>query len=383
MLRILLFSPKGAGNHYYGPGMNAYRMYQNLTKEDNVSLSLAHGFSEQENSELFDGQYFISDVVNKNIWLGTKFLFKSKKWIDNNVHKFDVVHCLTAFQHSFMFSLWCERQGVPVFIKIGQSDHTGFNENSLQSRILGLNRFRLNHANDITGYISISETIYNKLCEAGIDTTKIHSIPNGVDTDRFHPVGLSEKQIIRKRLGIENKFTVIFTGAFSDRKNPLLVAKAFRKFSDRDDIQLLLIGPDTDQGEQRAAIQKIVNEEGFRNIILKNFVNNIEEYYKASDLFVLPSNQEGFSNSMLEAQACGLPAVVTKISGSEDLIRESLNGTFITPKSNDIYQAINSYFNNPEKVKKESESARDIIFKKYGSRVILQNYLDLFREHIT
>lgn len=381
MLRILLFSPKGAGNHYYGPGMNAYRMYQNLTEEDNVSLSLAHGFSEQEDSELFDEQFFISDVVNKNIWLGTQFLLKSKKWISNHAHKFDVVHCLTAFQHSFMFSLWFERQGVPVFIKIGQSDHTGFNENSLQSRILGLNRYRLNHANDITGYISISDTIYNKLCEAGIDPAKIHSIPNGVDTNRFHPVGLSEKKKIRKTLGIEDKFTVIFTGAFSDRKNPFLVAKAFRKFSDRDDIQLLLIGPDTDQGEQRAAIQKIIDEGG-SNITLKNFVKNIEEYYKASDLFVLPSNQEGFSNSMLEAQASGLPAVVTKISGSEDLIKESLNGTFISPKSNSIYQAINSYFKNPEKVGKESESARDIILNKYGSRIILQNYLDLFREHV-
>jgi glycosyltransferase involved in cell wall biosynthesis len=357
-------------------------MYQNLTKKDNVSLSLAHGYAEQENSEIFEEQYFISDVVNKNIWLGTQFLLKSKKWIAENAHKFDVVHCLTAFQHSFMFSLWFERQGVPVFIKIGQSDHTGFNENSLQSRILGLNRFRLKHANDITGYISISKTIREKLTEAGIDSKKIHSIPNGVDVDRFHPVEQTEKQGIRKSLGIEDKFTVIFTGAFSDRKNPLLISQAFQKFSNRDDIQLLLIGPDTDQGEQRRAIEEMIQETGSNNIYVKDFVKDIEEYYKASDLFVLPSNQEGFSNSMLEAQACGLPAVVTKISGSEDLIQESVNGTFVEMNSNSIFHAINSYSSNREKLEEESKMARNIIVQNYGSKIILQNYLGLFRTQV-
>src|SRR5690554_2903671 len=125
MLKILLFSPKGAGNHYYGPGMNAFRTYSSLNRDD-VSVTLLHGYKDQEDYDLFDEQVFISEIENKNVFLGLKFLQKVKTWIDKNANRFDVVHCLTAFHHSFMVSVWFERKGVPVFIKIGQSDHTGF-----------------------------------------------------------------------------------------------------------------------------------------------------------------------------------------------------------------------------------------------------------------
>src|SRR5690625_6628003 len=107
-------------------------MYQKLRREDQVTLSLAHGYPHQERSDIFYSQHFLSDIVNKNLWLGVKFLQNSKKWIEKNARNYDVVHCLTAFQHSFMFAKWFEEQGVPVLIKIGQrsEEHTS----ELQSR---------------------------------------------------------------------------------------------------------------------------------------------------------------------------------------------------------------------------------------------------------
>src|SRR5690625_6610986 len=91
MLRILLFSPKGAGNHYYGAGMNAFRMYQKLRREDQVTLSLAHGYPDQARSDIFYSQHFLSDVVNKNLWLGVKFLQNSKKGIGKSARSYDVM----------------------------------------------------------------------------------------------------------------------------------------------------------------------------------------------------------------------------------------------------------------------------------------------------
>lgn len=381
-MRILLFSPKGAGNHYYGPGMNAFRMYQNLTPDAGIELYLAHGYREQQRYKLFKEQYFISDIENKNIYLGIKFLFRAKKWIDRNAHKFDIVHCLTSFHHSFMFSYWFEKKGVPVIIKIGQSDHTGFDENSIKSKLLGLHRFRLKNANEISGYVSISKEIRSKLLQAGIEQKRIYNLPNGVDTNQFYPVNYSEKLMIRNELHIEDKFTVIFTGAFSERKNPLLIAQAFKKFKDRSDIQLLLIGPDLDGGAQRREILKIIREQKIKNILLRGFTPTIAPYYRASDLFVLPSSQEGFSNSMLEAQASGLPAVVTRISGSEDIIIEDVNGRFIEPNTTSLYEAMNYYFNNFDILSKESINARKIIVDNYSMNAILNSYLKMFRNQI-
>lgn len=379
MLRILLFSPKGAGHHYYGPGMNAYRMYQNVDPSMNISISLAHGNRDQEEYQVFNDQYFISDIVNKDLYLGVKFLFKAKKWVKENAHKFDVVHCLTAFHHSFMFSYWFEQEGIPVIIKIGQSNYTGFQDNSIFSKVLGLSRFRNKHANEITGYVSISKRIKKNLLKAGIEERRIHSIPNGVDVEIFKPVDSKTKRQIKEKLGLLDKFTVLFTGAFSGRKNPLLIAKSFEKFKNESGIQLLLIGPNTDDGQQRRQIEQLIQEKKISNIFIKDFVKDIADYYKASDLFVLPSKEEGLSNSMLEAMASGLPAVVTKISGSEDLIDESVNGRFIELDSSSIYKAIDDYYKNKQKWSAHSNGARATILEKYDSKSVLNDYIELFR----
>lgn len=382
MLRILLFSPKGAGNHYYGPGINAYRMYNTLDRDD-VQVSLVHGSKSQEQLEAFHEQFFISEIKNKNIFLGIKFLVSAKKWIKENARKFDVVHCLTAFQHSFMFSVWCVKEGVPAFIKIGQSDHTGFSENSIYSKMMGLKTYRHIHANTISGYISISREIEQKLLQAGIQKNKIYHIPNGVDVERFQPANNEEKERLRKRLNIDNCFTVIFTGSFANRKNPYLVAEAFNEFSKNSNhSQLLLLGPDIDGGEQRQKIRDLINREQVTNIHLFGHVKDIENYYRASDLFILPSREEGFSNSMLEAQACGLPAIVTKISGAVDLIDESKNGRFIDRSSESIEKAIQTYLENQDELENHSKNARKIIMDKYSSKQVLNEHLRIFSKVI-
>ncbi|MCC5943254.1 MAG: glycosyltransferase family 4 protein [Balneolaceae bacterium] len=378
MLKILLFSQKGAGNHYYGPGMSAYRLYNSL-KSDEVSVSLAHGYKDQKHLDLFENQYFISDIKNKNVVSGLKFLKIAKKWIKHNANTFDVVHCLSAFHHSFMFAYWCEQMGVPAIIKISESKYTGFDKGSFQSSLLGLNRFRLKHSNTITGYISISSEIKQKLLEAGIMPDKIHDIPNGVDTKRFKPADETTKKQIRKRLNLKDKFTVIFTGAFCNRKNPYLLVRAFYDFSQEYDSQLILAGPDRDGGKQRNSIESFIQKHKINNIHLTGMVMNIEDYYQASDIFVLPSNQEGLSNSMLEAQACGLPCLVTKISGALDLINESLNGKFIDLNVESIFASLEKYYRDNQKLVNHSIGARNVISDSFNSEKILQKHLVIFQ----
>lgn len=378
-LNILLFSLKGAGPHYYGPGMSAYRMYKRLDSSE-ATVSLAHGFKNQEETDVFQDHEYISNLEHLNGLTGIKFFFQAKKWIKNNAHRFDVVHCLSAFHPSFLFAVWFEQMGVPSVIKISESKYTGFSESSFVSKILGLKRYRVKHSDLISGYISISSEIEENLLKAGIRQEKIHDIPNGVDTDRFKPVCTSEKKALRKELGLEDKFTVLFTGSFSNRKNPYLITQAFKHFSDKDDIQLILIGPDRDGGKQRALIQTFIRENNISNIHLMDFVNEIEPYYQASDIFILPSNQEGLSNSMLEAQACGLPAIVTPISGAVDLIDEQENGMFIDREIVSVKNAIYEYFSNPAKVQSQSLAAREKIKKRYSTEGVLDEHLKLFKE---
>jgi len=379
-LKILLFSTKGAGNHYYGPGMSAYRLYRRKNNET-VSVSLIHGYINQENLSVFDEQIFIANLKSGDLLSGICFLGKLRKWIKNNANRFDVVHCLGGYHTSFMMAKLCEEQGVPAFIKITESVNTGFNKSSAISNILGLKKYRVRHANDITGYISISSKINKQLISAGIGASKIFNIPNGVDVDLYKPLSVQEKMNLRSEIGFDNTFTIIFTGAFSSRKNPYLIVKAFAKYYNSKKIQLIMIGPDGDGGEERNRIQNVLREYNVKNVHILPFTHDILKYYHISDIFVLPSTEEGLSNSMLEAQACGLPAVVTKISGSEDLIDESCNGQFVSLDEESIISGIDRYYERPDILRIHSINAREKIVEQYSAAEVYNKQIELFNRY--
>jgi len=274
-LNILLFSTKGAGEHYYGPGISAYRLYQGLDFNQ-ANLYLAHGYKDQADLDIFTEQHFISDLTGGGLFGGLEFYIKMKKWVALNVGKFDVVHCIGAFHASFLLAMAFRRKNIPVFIKITESEHTGFTKSSTVSKLLGMQRFRKKNANVISGYISISSEITRNLTEAGIEKNKIHHIPNGVDTDKFSPVTEKVKVKVRKKLLLPNQFTFLFAGAFSDRKNPLLVAKAFQPFFNQKNVQLVLIGPDRDDGDQRLKIEQLIARNNVDNVIVRGHQKDIE-----------------------------------------------------------------------------------------------------------
>lgn len=379
MKRILLFSPRGAGDHYYGPGMSAYRMYLELNRcKEEIQLSLLHGYPKQANMDLFHNQFYLSSLKKNDPIRVFLFIWKVRAWIKKNASQFDAVHCLSGFHHSFMTAYWFEQAGVPALIKIAQSGYTGFNNNSRISRLLGLASFRRRHCNKISGYISISSEIRAGLLDAGIDEGRIFDIPNGVNTDRFKPVNADEKRALRYAMGYRDYFTLLFTGGFQKRKNPLAIVQAFFLLKETyQDIQLILVGPDRDGGKERHAITALIKEKGIQDIHLVPYVREIERFYQLSDLFVLPSSDEGLSNSLLEAQASGLPSIVTKISGSEDLVSDGVNGSFTTGVFRDIADKIDHYLQNTRSLHSQSKAAREKIIKEYDSQMILNKHLEL------
>jgi len=378
-MKILLWAPMGSGFHYWGPGISAFNLYSTNTTET-FSLYLAHGFKNQADYALFREQFFISALAgNKRLPL-LLFLLKSKQWIKHNAHRFDVVHVLGDHIRSYLPALWFAKEGVPVFIKLVGADG-GLALTTTPAKLLGWKKLKLKKVNSITGYISISSRISNDLLKVGASPEKIHFIPNGVDTKRFYPIASNQKITLRKELGLSEKFTVLFTGTIDERKNPSLIVNAFRRFKNNPNIQLLIVGPVRDNGLEKNKILKLVEAEKLANVHLISFTNEIEKYYKASDIFVLPSSNEGLSNSLLEAQACGLPAIVTKVSGSEDMITDGVNGRFIESDPDDVFEKINYYFSTDQMLKLHSRNAVANISKNYDSEVILNKHLALFKKH--
>jgi glycosyltransferase involved in cell wall biosynthesis len=129
-------------------------------------------------------------------------------------------------------------------------------------------------------------------------------LPNGVDTDLFHPVNEATKRALRSRLGIgDNEKVILFVGRPVPKKGFDKVLAACD-----DGYRILCAG-----GEVPAA----KNTRGAITFLGRVSQERLAEIYQASDVFLLPSESEGFPLSVQEAMACGLPIITTNDEGYE------------------------------------------------------------------
>lgn len=140
----------------------------------------------------------------------------------------------------------------------------------------------------------------------------------GVDLNKFD---YSKRKLwrneIRNKLGYSEKdFVYGFVGRITKDKgiNELLTAFLALK----DDSKLLIVGSVEKDNHLDARLLKKAYE--YPNIIFHDFVSDIERYYAAMDVLILPSYREGFGNVVIEAGAVGTPAIVTDIPGPMDTI---------------------------------------------------------------
>lgn len=155
-------------------------------------------------------------------------------------------------------------------------------------------------------------------------------IPHGIDVERFRPPADEiEKHHLRKELGLrDGAFILLSVGSVMERKRTHLAVEAFLQLGrEAPDVQLVVIGEnqvrDTLAADQhRDSFSRYclrVNETAGRcppgSVVFAGEVENIEDYYRAADLFVFTSSIEGMPNAMIEAMASGLPCVTTPFRG--------------------------------------------------------------------
>lgn len=142
-----------------------------------------------------------------------------------------------------------------------------------------------------------------------LDPARCHVVPPTVDVDRFRPATPLERAELRHGLGLpEDAFVVCWTGRIADQKNVgLLLDAAARCAKEVRGLRLLLVGdgplrPELQARASRSSIAEKIRFAGMRD--------RVEPFLRASDIFALPSHVESFGISVIEAMACGLPAVV-------------------------------------------------------------------------
>ena len=183
--------------------------------------------------------------------------------------------------------------------------------------------------------IVVSNATMKYVLSLGADPQKISVLHNGVDIDRFKPLaGIREKT--RNKLGISQDAVVVLTVRRLVYKNGIdtLIDSAEIAIKKNPRLVFLVIGKGPDFVEVKAKIAQLKIGNNFR---LMGFVSDedLPFYYNAADFFVLPSKSgEGLPLVALEAMACGLPVIATKVGGISEIMMEDY-GKIVPPDNPD------------------------------------------------
>jgi glycosyltransferase involved in cell wall biosynthesis len=177
-------------------------------------------------------------------------------------------------------------------------------------------------------------------CGAAAVHAPVRLAPNGVDTARFRPADPGERVALRRALGWpEEQTVVLFVGFFSRDKRPDLLFRAWRRL-DAQGIRARLVFVGATAASYYEIDQSIatsIREEAGRmgrsaDVCFVEPTHHVEQYFRAADVFVLPSIREAQPLALLEAMACGLPAIATRLPGATDvLIEDGTNGRLVLP----------------------------------------------------
>ena len=108
-------------------------------------------------------------------------------------------------------------------------------------------------------------------------------------------------------------------------------------------------------------------------------LSQMPNFYKKIDLYVCASSSEGFSLSVLEACATGIPVISTRVGGCEDLIIDGYNGFLVERNINSIYEKISYLINNPEKLLEMGKKNREVIESKWSWKIKINSWCEFIQ----
>ena len=164
-----------------------------------------------------------------------------------------------------------------------------------------------------------SEQYRQSWIDRGIDPAKLKILPRGLDTQLFAP-GRSEPNFWEQFGSDGSGVRLLFVGRVSKEKDLDILVQAFHNLrQDGVPVQLSVVG----HGPYSEALSKLMPEACYTGYLSGT---ELAKAYASSDIFVFPSTTDTFGNVIIEAQAAGLPVVVSDVGGPRELVTNGVNG---------------------------------------------------------
>jgi glycosyltransferase involved in cell wall biosynthesis len=330
-------------------------------REDVDGVTILRSIRAPDRCRLFAMAYMLSVLL---------FLWKMRK-------RYDIIHCHILYFHALPAVLIGRLFRKKVLIKIACSGE--FGDVAAMRRMRG-GGILLRVCRGADRFIAVSEEACRELRGIGISEGRISIVPNFVDAEAFRPAVSGERQQARGRLGVPPDVKLVTSvGRLTPQKGLDRLIEAWQAVAARRPSSRFLVVGDGPLADNLAARARALPAGD--TIMFTGARADVAELLRASDLFVLQSLAEGLPNALLEAMACGLPCVASRIGGNVDLIEDGANGLLADPlKNEEIAGAILRLMADEELARRMGAAARETVERCYARERIIPRYLKLYAE---
>ena len=233
----------------------------------------------------------------------------------------------------------------------------------------------------VSNYIAVSKDLETWLrLSIHVPPRKLHQIYNGVDSTKFHP-----REGVRPEFAHPKSIVFGAVGRMVEVKDYPTLTRAFIRLLQQQPeraarARLVIVG----EGPARATCLKLLKSAGLAHLAwLPGERHDIAEIMQVFDVFVLPSKNEGISNTILEAMASGLPVIATAVGGNIELVEDGVNGTLIQPGDvANLAQALLTYLDTPARIAEQAGHARRYAEQRFSIPAMAEAYATVYDQSL-
>ena len=204
-------------------------------------------------------------------------------------------------------------------------------------------------------------------------------VPNGVDAEAYKPASNEERAALRERHGWPARALVfIYVGRFSPEKRLPQFVETWAQAAHATARECLFVlvgaGPEREKIEAAAAAARVSAKVRFVAP-----TTEVAALYAAADVFVLPSISEGLSNALLEAMACGLASLASRVGGTPEAVQDGVSGLLFAPLDEAALSSqLRRLFETPGLTVSLGAAARRTAAEHFSLKATAQRYESLY-----
>jgi glycosyltransferase involved in cell wall biosynthesis len=286
-------------------------------------------------------------------------------------NRFDLVHA-HQFEAGLIFRIAAWITGVPVTVVTYHSTHYPRQRagHYLIERVL---------ASRTTQLIAVSKAVQAAVSDQlRLPRTRFTIVPNFVRFKEIPRLSFSDRQIKRRHLDLDaGQFVVISIGRLEPQKGFSILLKAMRRvIAKLPNVTLFIIGGGSLQAQLRQLVIELKLDDVVRFLGIRK---DIFELLQISDVLVMPSLYEGMPIALLEAGACGLPAVASAVEGNTEIVCDGINGFLVPPYDSEaLSRRIVDVLTQPDLRERMGGQARKIVGEKFNGDLVGRQLGDLY-----